>query len=508
MANVNNPLQRFQSAVRTTISNMTSWFGALQPLQPTSPKSAAGRQREYQIGENMVLRKRETGRISYESLRSFAENCDVVRLLIETRKDQVQALQWEIMPRDPKLRKKPNDKPDPRVVEVTKFFRKPDGDMHWGVWIRALLEDMFICDATALMKVRDRVDRLHSLLLMDGTTIKVLNDGYGRKPRYPDPSYQQIIYGMAATDYTTKEILYAPRNPRTWSAYGLSVVEQIIITMETILNRATFNANYYKDGNLPIGMIFADSTMTSEQIEAFNNMLDDMLSGDLKKRRKLVTVPGAKGKFQELREPAMKDDFDEWLVRIACFAFSISPQAFVKQMNRATADTAQETALAEGLAPVIQWLESWHNDIIEEEFGYDDLVFAFKTQQDMDAKLAAEIRKSDVGSGIITPDEAREQIGMEPRGGAADELGVVTGSGFTPLQMAVDQMQAEGDAKVEAIKNPKPIGVAGDKPANTGNNGAGKPEAGKPLAKGSKKKSLYQEIHPRSSQPHQPHGER
>jgi hypothetical protein len=517
MANgLNKAADNFRSAVRNTITRISNWFGPLQPLIPFAPKEAAGRQREYQIGENAVLRTRETGRPSVALLRAFAENCDIVRLIIETRKDQVEGLEWEIVARDNDKKPKPGAKPDPRIEELTKFFRKPDGQHRWGVWIRALLEDMFVCDAMALMKVRDRVDRLHSLLWMDGTTLKVLNDGFGRVPQYPDPSYQQILYGMPATDYTTQEILYAPRTMRTWSAYGLSVVEQILITIETMLNRTTFNANYYKDGNMPAGLIFADSTMTSEQIEAFNNMLDDMLSGDLKKRRKMLTVPGAKGKFQEIREPPLKDDFDEWLARIACYAFSVSPAPFIKTMNRASAENANEVALAEGLRPIVQWIEGWHNDIIEEEFGYDDLIFAVKTQQDMDPQVAAEIRASDVKNAIITIDEAREQIGLEPRGGAADELGVVTMQGFTPIEMGVDAQQQQNDAKLDAIKNPKPIGVmpngqpAPNQPADPAAATGGKKPAGKPVKKyvGSKKKNFYHSTDRSASQHDHGHEER
>ena len=508
--------------VKTGIKLVSTWFGALEPLRPFGNNSVAGRQRDYQIGENMVIRTRETGRIATHVLRGFAENCDILRLVIESRKDQVEALDWEIVPVDMDNKTPPGTPPDPRIKELTKFFKSPDMRHSWGVWVRALLEDMFVIDAATLYVIRDRIGRLHSLEWMDGSLIKVLNDGDGRVPFYPDPSYQAIHYGMPAVDYTTKEILYNPRVMRTWSAYGLAVVEQIIITIETQLNRTRFAANYYSEGNLPAGIIFGDTTLSNEQVEAFNGWMDDMLSGNLKQRRKMLMIPGSKGKFQEIKENPMKDEFDEWLARIICYAFSISPQPFVKQMNRATAGTAQEVAAAEGLQPIIRWLEAWLNKIISEEFGYDDLVFSFKTQQDMDAAAAATIRASDVKNGIITPDEARESIGLEARGGAADELGVVTMQGFTPIQMGVDAQQEQNDAKLDAIKNPPPVmmpgqqgGAGGNKQGNSGANGNGagaskkaaKP-AGAALKKGSKKKNLYQSTGTHLYEPRHPHGGR
>jgi hypothetical protein len=38
------------------------------------------------------------------------------------------------------------------------------------------------------------------------------------------------------------------------------------------------------------------------------------------------------------RREALKDDFDEWLARVICFAFSLPPTAFTKQVNRNTAE--------------------------------------------------------------------------------------------------------------------------------------------------------------------------
>jgi hypothetical protein len=40
-----------------------------------------------------------------------------------------------------------------------------------------------------------------------------------------------------------------------------------------------------------------------------------------------------------------------------CYAFSLPSTAFTRQVNRATAETAQEAALAEGLAPLMGWVK-------------------------------------------------------------------------------------------------------------------------------------------------------
>src|SRR5690348_10776851 len=53
----------------------------------------------------------------------------------------------------------------------------------------------------------------------------------------------------------------------------------------------------------------------------------------------------------------MKDASDEWLARVVCYVFSVPPSAFTGQVNRATADTAQDVALSEGMAPLQLWVK-------------------------------------------------------------------------------------------------------------------------------------------------------
>jgi hypothetical protein len=60
-------------------------------------------------------------------------------------------------------------------------------------------------------------------------------------------------------------------------------------------------------------------------------------AGDLARRRRAKFLPGeSAAKVVQTKEPQHKDDFDEWLARIICFAFSVPPQWATKVMNCAT----------------------------------------------------------------------------------------------------------------------------------------------------------------------------
>ena len=97
-------------------------------------------------------------------------------------------------------------------------------------------------------------------------------------------------------------------------------------------------------------------------------------AGDLAKRRRAKFVPGDTAvRVHQTKEPEQKNDFDEWLARIVCYAFSVPPQWAVKAMNRATADSQSAQAEDEGLEPTKEWVKDLIDQIIAEEFASPDL---------------------------------------------------------------------------------------------------------------------------------------
>src|SRR4029079_20152 len=80
---------------------------------------------------------------------------------------------------------------------------------------------------------------------------------------------------------------------------------------------------------------------------------------------------------QAFKEAPYKDEFDEWLARIVCYAFSLPSTAFVRQVNRATAETAQQAALVDGLAPLMGWVKRLVDHVIQDQMGHRDLEFAW-----------------------------------------------------------------------------------------------------------------------------------
>src|SRR5262249_12458771 len=113
-----------------------------------------------------------------------------------------------------------------RINRLTDFWRKPDGEQPFATWLREALEDVLVLDAPAFEVRRNRAGDIIGLDIVDGSTIKVLTDDTGRRPKSPAPAYEQIIHGRPWRLLTSDDLIYIPRNPRPHKAYGFGPVGQ------------------------------------------------------------------------------------------------------------------------------------------------------------------------------------------------------------------------------------------------------------------------------------------
>jgi len=383
-------------------------FSPGYPLVP--PERERVRVWDFPVGYNTIYTPRAYEPIGFHELRALAENHDITRLAIETRKDQIEKLGWAIRSCSDK---KPITDPSARIAMLTEFWRKPDGDQPFGTWLRELLEDLLVLDAPCLELRRNRGGDLIGLDVVDGSTIKVLIDDSGRRPRPPAPAYEQVIHGRPWRLLTSDELLYLPRNRRPHKAYGFGPCEQIVMTINIGLRRQLMQLQHFTEGNVPPGLLNAPDGWNAEQIRQFQEWFDSILAGNTGTRTRLIWAPTG-AKYQAFKDAPYKDEFDEWLARIVCYAFSLPPTAFTPQVNRATAQSAQETALAEGLAPLTGWVKRFVDSVIQERMGHSDLEFVWSDAKPTDPKDQATILDTYVKGGIYTVNEARDILGLPP----------------------------------------------------------------------------------------------
>jgi hypothetical protein len=401
-------ITRLTTGVRFALSGQsaTDFFGPGQPLAPAAQVETHGRQFDYETNFNIGTRPRGSEPIDFPTLRALAEHYDLVRLAIETRKDQMGKLKWTVNNKD-------TGQQDDTAKKIEAFLQEPDGEHDFLDWSRMLLEDLLVIDAPTVYIRSTLGGDVFALEPIDGATIKRVLDPRGRTPAAPDVAYQQIIKGLPVTDYHLDELIYKPRNPRVHKVYGFSPVEQMLVIVNIGLRRQAHQLAFYTAGNIPDMIMAAPAAWTTEQIKAFQKYWDTMMSGDLEARRKMRMVPGDLKPMALRPESSLFDQFDEWIARVICYCFSLPPNAFVKQQNRATAESAQEAALEEGLSPLMEWQVRFMNRIIRKAWKTTQYVFAWLDEQDVDPLIQAQVDHIYVTDGVRLPNEIRDDHGWE-----------------------------------------------------------------------------------------------
>jgi PAS domain-containing protein len=405
-------IERVKQGMRYVLSGVTpeSWFGPGQPLAPVAQDKTEGRAFDYPVALNLRFQPRSEEQFSFSQLRGIADSYDLMRLVIETRKDQVKAYEWEVMPVD--------EKADPTIFAdqikvVSDFMERPDKEHDFDDWISMVVEDMLVIDAVCVYPRKTKGGKLYGLELVDGATIKRVLDISGRTPLPPDPAYQQILKGIPAADYTTDDLTYMMRNPRSSRIYGLSPVEQVMMTVNIAMRRQLSQLAYYSEGNIPEAIAQVPEGWTAKQIQDFQLWWDSLMEGNAAQKRKMRFIPSLDNILFP-KEAVLKDQYDEWLARVICFAFSIPPTPFIMQVNRATAQQGAESAKEEGLLPLMKWLDTKINFLLKTHLGgeYLGVKFTWKKNQEVAPDVKATIHSTYIAAKVITPDEAREELGM------------------------------------------------------------------------------------------------
>lgn len=483
-----------------TISDIAPnyWFGPLQPVRPVAPSTYRPRQFAYTPGSNILWQPKAEDAITFETLRALADSWDLLRIAIEQQKDRLVRTKFEIRarmhPGEKKSQHLARSKDDDTLKQLNDWMRSPDGIHPFRQWLRMVLEDMIVIDAVALYQERDLSGKIASVHPIAGDTISRMLTEQGFIPPPPSIAYQQVVYGSPACDFTTNDLIYFMRNERTNRRYGYSPVEQILMTISIALRRQQFQLEYYTSGNMPEALCFLPPNLSVDRIKEIQEWFDSIMSGDLARRRRMTFLPGwgsEDGKVSNnivfSKEPLLKDEMDEWLARIACACIGISYQAFVKMMNRASGEQAQDTSESEGQEPYLLSIE----DILNQQlmrFGMADKYEAMRTPKtEPDPLKQAQVDELLVGK-IYTINQILERRGEDKRSEPeADMLGEFTPTGFIPLKGAADHADAQRsatvdglNAKSESLRMGKPDGEDPDdkQPVPNKNpkpNGKGKP---------------------------------
>ena len=454
-----------------------TFFGPGVPMPPVAPEETAGRLRDYPLTANMQWAPRAEELTPFQELYQLADTHDITQLCIQTRLDQMAAQEWTI-----RLRNAPGGKKFGDVQEdLVTFFQSPDRLEPWEQWQGRLLYDHFVGDCTTCYVRRDVKGDVWGFEPIHGGTITLRLDPWGRVPRQGE-AYTQIIKGLPAVPYSRDQLIYAPRRPRNHKGYGLSCVEQIIITVNICLRRQFHQLAWYTDGSAPDLIVGVPKEWSAKEVTKLEAYWESLFRGNSAQRRghPMIVPGGNECKFENTKKDPLKDEFDEWLARVICFCFSLPPTPFVKMMNRGTAETAQETAQKEGLVPLKKWWKSIIDNMLV-RMGRADCEFSWENTEALDPLIRAQVNNINLANGTVKRNEVRDTLGMDPLPDdaiptlpEAQALAALVAAGILD---AADAAEKLGLPKPTPKPDPIPPEPAAPGP---GTPGAPKPAGGKP----------------------------
>ena len=496
-------------------------FGPFSPILPTpidAPASdqtprAAPRWWEYPTGWNLPVGTpgSEPGSkmADFATLRTLADLYSVARACIELRKNEIRGLNWDIMPTKDAAKTMRGSQAKAkdfgqRRGEAIKFFNHCDPDYStWTEFLGVVLEELLVYDTLALLmqpawggngKGVFGSDLKH-LRLVTAPTIRPLVDMHGAKPRPPAPAFQQYLFGVPRTDLMTMitqediadykglegpafrgdQLLYHRMTPRRWTPYGYAPIEQALIPVMAGLQKQGYQLDFFREGTVPAVYIAPGGTnanMTPNQIRELQDALN-AVAGDVAWKHKIIVLP-PDSKVMPQKPTEIADQFDEIVMNQVCMAFGVQPMELgimpkvsttvspgaSNQMAKASASTHERKATK----PMLTFLTSIFNMILQDVCGQDDMQFMFEgLEEDEDEQTQTAMLVTQIGAGLRSIDEARNELGMQPWGlPETVDPGWATPTGFVPLGQLTPTGEAAPGQQPNAL-NPaiaQPAGAA------------------------------------------------
>lgn len=401
--------------------------------------------------------------LTYDMLYAMSTKNSVVGAVINTRINQVSTftkpcryatdnLGYQIRLRDPKA--KPTDEQNETILAIEHFIEncgyKKDNDRDdFDTFIRKVVRDSLVYDQMTFEIIRDRRGLPAEFLATDASTIRSASNNFsyepymgGREPRKnEDVKFVQVIDGQVVAWFTSKELAFGVRNPRTsiyLQPYGFSELEQLITQITSHLYAEEYNSKFFSQGGTTKGIINLkqdpNGVMNAEQLESFKRQWRSQVSGLTGAwKTPVLQVPNGI-EYINVSQSNREMEFEKWmnyLINIVCAVYQIDPAEVNFPNNGGAAgnggsvfESSNESKIKnskdKGLRPLLRFIESIINKYIVSEFS-GEYVFNFVGIDDKSEEEQLDIDSKAVKA-YKTVNEVRTERGLESLGAEGDVI--------------------------------------------------------------------------------------
>lgn len=269
--------------------------------------------------------KQKPYNLSFDVLRAMGR-APIVKAIVETRKEQVMSF---CEPQSNKYatgfvitKKKGYRVQQDQEVKLTKAEEAKVDELYsfimncgatgnyWSqdsfdVWVNKIMGDSLILDQMTSEIVRNRRGVPVNFFATDGATYRIADsyeqDDYTKGEKQISgytPSYVQIYQNKVLAEFYPWELMFGVRNPQTdirLNGYGKSELEDMIQTVTALLNADFYNANFFKVGSAPKGILRYSGNINPNTVEDFKRQwvaqvagVQNCVSGDVN----IITTEG------------------------------------------------------------------------------------------------------------------------------------------------------------------------------------------------------------------------
>jgi hypothetical protein len=437
--------------------------GAINPVRDDGRPDP--RRYEYQVAQNINITP--TRLVPFSTLRAAADQIDIIRRCVEVLKAKMVGLEWDIVIGEDaaeKIMAETGERSLQKAMALAKaefakdiskaklFWEAPDvsNGLIFPDWLNMALEDVLVLDAWAVWPQKTVGGDLKGLQILDGSTIKPLIDDRGMRPLAPYPAFQQILFGFprsefnapdeeidADGEFSSDELSYMIRNRRTNTVYGYSPVERSLPIADIYLRAQQFLRAEYTDGVIPELMLKSDGAFTPDQLRAYENVLNDYLSGQTEQRKRANILPaGLDPVAMEGYAEKFKADMHDFLITQICGHFGVQPSEIGMSPKGGLGGSGHQQGQASsseviGLIPLSQWMGKMLTQLSYVFLGMPrELEFKFMPSNRQDDSQAATIADLLVKDGTMSRNEARAKMGLPMlEAPEADQMIIETAAG-------------------------------------------------------------------------------
>lgn len=302
--------------------------------------------------------KEKSFKLSYEMLRAMART-PIFKAIIKTRVNQVLAFTrpqkdkyspgFVIRPKKAKITDggiKLTKQQESEVERITEFLlncgTNPNawhGD-NFSSFTRKFITDSLELDQATAELVDNRGGDLSEMIAVDGATFRIAdthNDDTqrsnnlkgGEKNGYL-PYYVQIYQSRIIAEFYPWELMFGIRNPTTSifsNGYGRSELEDLIENVTAMLNADQYNANFFKVGSNPKGILRVTGNVNTARLDEFKQHWQTQMAG-VRNAHKMPIIEADKMDFintQTSNKDMEYGKYQEFLIKVGCAHYLMDP---------------------------------------------------------------------------------------------------------------------------------------------------------------------------------------